>query len=235
MPDLVKISAESLLAVTGIFPTDKHPTVNDIIASNVLLETWRAKLKRWLYAPLKDDYQVKEFEFIEPPKEEALEKKLLYPIPEETSVAWIQAIGDMEIATDYLLLIKRAREYLYEQWPKLPEPGVAVGVFPLSDEELCDVWEMVRIVDNPENLFDEINAQSISIPQIEAWRSCYQELSTEFDKILDELVIDFTAKGNELTWQQQDIFRMLRGVPLDAIVRIEISPQAKQAVNQTGT
>jgi hypothetical protein len=217
----MSLVAENLLAITGIFPTAAHPSSNDELAAAGVLGTYRARLKRWLRAPDAEDYQPREFNAPEPPEEKTLQKKILAPIEGDDLVRMLAGLPDMDDAEAYVDLVRKARAYLDDHWPKIPVPGITADVFPLSSEELEDVWTLTRVIDNPDILFEELEAESLTIPMVDAWRAIHTETAAEVDKILDELVIDRVSAGKSLTWQQVDLYRMLRGIPLDAVVQFK--------------
>lgn len=224
------LRAECLLAVTGLWPTAAHPSANDETAALGKLDSYRARLKRWLRAPDAEDYQPRPFDAPEPPEEKALQKRILAPIEGDEEVRLLAGLPDLTEAQMYLDLVKKGRAYLDEQWPKIPTPGISADVFPLSTEELYDVWALARVLDDPDVIFDELEAESLTVPMVDAWRTIYPLMAARVDAILDELVIDRIAAKKSLTWQQADLFRMLRGAPLDAVIEIktEKKPEAPQ-------
>lgn len=230
-PQSPDLRAELLLCITGIFPSASHPNQTDELAASGLLETYKNRLRRWMRAPDADDYQPREFDVTDPPEEKALQKKILDPIDDVELARLMSGLPDIAEAQLYVELVKHARQYLDDHWPKLPVPGIAADVFPLSTEELYDVWALARVLDNPDVLFDEVEACSLTIPMVDAWRTIYPNVASEVDKILDTLVIDRLAAKKSLTWQQADLFRMLRGVPLEAVIEIK-KPEKKQPQQQ---
>ena len=230
-----QLRVESLLSITGLWPVGDHPNANDELAAMGLLDTYRARLKRWLRAPDAEDYKPRQFEAPDPPAEKALQKRILAPIEGDEQIRMLAGLPDPAEAQAYLDLAKRARAYLDEHWPKIPVPGITYDVFPLSTEELYDVWALTRVLDNPDVLFDELEAQSLTIPIVDAWRTVYPTIAVEVDKMLDKLVIERVAAKKSLTWQQVDLFRMLRGVPLDAVIEIkQDKPKPSQPAPQIG-
>jgi hypothetical protein len=220
------LRAECLLAVTGLWPTPAHPSANDEIAAMGKLDSYRARLKRWLRAPDAEDYQPRPFDAPEPPDEKALQKRILAPIEGDEEVRLLAGLPDLAEAQMYLDLVKAGRAYLDDHWPKVPVPGISADVFPLSTEELYDVWALARVLDDPDVLFDELEAGSLTIPMVDAWRTVYPTMATRLDAIFEALVIERIAAKKSLTWQQSDLFRMLRGVPLDAVIEIKTDKKA---------
>ena len=101
-------------------------------------------------------------------------------------------------------------------------------MFPLSTEELYDINAMVRVLDNPDVIFDELEAETLTIPMVDAWRTVYPGMAAEVDTMLKDLVIDRISKKKELTWQQVDLFRMLCAIPLDAVIEVKQDPPKQQ-------
>jgi len=229
------LAVETLMAVTGIFPAGQHPSENDLLAAQGLAQRWESRIRRWLSSTDSDDYQPRMFEAPEPPAEqEKLQDKILKPIEGDEQARILSAFSsDPEGAYAYLDAIKNARAYLDSKWAKISVPGAVDEVFPLSPQEYEDLWSLVRIVDDPDVLFDELEAESLSIPMIEAWRACYPELSAEVMGIVGKVVIERRAKKKRPTWQQQDLIHMLAGQPLEApIVIAKSEPKAQN--NQQG-
>lgn len=223
------LTVETLMAVTGIFPGGLHPSENDLLAAQGLAARWESRIRRWLSATDADDYQPREFESPPPPEEQSkLQDKLLKPIEGDEQSRILAAYDDPAFAMEYLEAIKAAREYLDGKWTKLPVPGAIDEVFPLSQQEYEDVWSLVRIVDDPDVLFDELESESLSIPMIEAWRTCYPELSVEVMGMVGRVLIERKAKKKLPTWQQQDLIHMLAGEPLEAPIVIAKSEQKPQ-------
>lgn len=215
------LAVETLMAVTGIFPGVSHPSQNDLLAAQGLAQRWESRIRRWLSATDSEDYQPRTFEAPEPPDEQSkLQDKILKPIEGDEQARILSAFEDPEGASVYLEAIKGARAYLDGKWSKIPVPGAVDEVFPLSPQEYEDIWSLVRIVDDPDILFDELESESLSIPMIEAWRACYPELSAEVMGMIGKVVIERKAKKKRLTWQQQDLIHMLAGEPLEAPIVI---------------
>jgi len=227
MIDLLLV--ESLACVTGIWPKGDHPTENDVIAASGYLATLSARLKRWLRAPDAEDYQPRPFEFSEPPEEKKLQDRILKPIEGDELTRMLSVPVDVETAQAYVEMIRADRAYLDSKWPKVPTPGIPAGVFPLSQEELADVWTLARILDDPTVLFDELEAGSLTIPMVDAWRERRPLLAAKVDADIADLVVERLASKKSLTWQQSDLIRMLGGIPLDAIVEIPVEKPQRGA------
>lgn len=220
MADL--LLAESLCAITGLWPTSGRPSENDVLAASGYLAQLDGKIQRWLSAPDSEDYEPRPFEFVEPPTAEALQDRILRPIEGEELTRILAApVADHETADEYLAVIQRGRVYLDSKWPKLAKPGIQADVFPLSDEELADVWLLVRALDNPELVIEHLEAHTLTVPIVNAWRACYPTLSTKLDELIERAITDRIAKGKSLTWEQSELVLMLKGKPLDSVVQLE--------------
>lgn len=221
------LETEKLMAITGIFPKGEHPSPTDEMAIPALADRWKSRAKRWLSAPDKDGYEVRPFTAPEPPTEKALQDKILKPIEGDEEERIRGAFSDPLMASEYLAGIQQARDYLDSKWPKNPIPGTVAQVFPLSTAELEDVWLLTRVLDDPEIIFDELEAESLTVPMVSAWKTCYPLLSVETLVMIDGLIIERAASKKYLTWQQQDLLHMLKGEPLDA--PLAIAPDKPQA------
>jgi hypothetical protein len=227
------LTAEKLMAVTGIFPSKGHPSDQDLLAVDALDARWKSRAKRWLRMYDEEKRKPAPFESPDPPEERKLQDKLLAQIAGENDVNMLGGIPDPELGAEYVETVKAACRYIDSKWPKIPVPGAVAEVFPLSKEELDDAYALVRIADNPEILWDELGSESLSIPMIECWRTCYPEWSAEVLTMLEGLVIERVAKKLPLEWQHQDFIHMLRGEDLEATLEIAKNQPPQQTNGAT--
>lgn len=228
------LTAEMLLTVTGIFPTKGHPDEQDLLAVEGLTKRWESRARRWLGQYDDDERKPREFEAPDPPDAKKLQDKLLDHMSGKRDVDLMGGIEDLEMQAAYLDALKAACRYIDGKWPKIPVPGSVAEVFPLSAEELDDVYALVRIADNPEVLWDELEAESLSVPMIECWRNCFPEWSAEVLTMIERLVIERIGSKKELAWQQEDLLHMLRGEDLDAPLDIAEDKPQKNEPQPTG-
>lgn len=227
VPDL--LLAESLCAITGLWPSSDRPSENDVIAATGYLVQMGGRFQRWLSAPDAEDYEPRPFEWVEPPSEKALQDRILKPIEGDEQARILAApVADTITADEYLTCIQRGRDYLDSQWPKMAKPGIKAEVFPLSEEELADVWILVRVLDNPDRLLEHLEEHTLSVPIVNAWRAAYPVLSAAFDQEVERAITDRLARKKSLTWEQADLVLMLKGKPLDSIVELQESKTDKK-------
>lgn len=219
----MNLAAESLVAITGLWPAAHAPSERDRLAAYGLLERWKRRLARWLREP-----RPSSFKWIAPPVEKELEKKVLAVVSADQEEQIRMFLGDLDLARDYLDTIRNGRGYLEKAWPRIPEPGLMPKTFPLSSQELEELWEIVRVLDAPEILFDELDSYSITERMIEAAVVVYPELISAVRELLDEVLIEHATKGKTLSPEKEDLIRIFKGLPRDAVLQIEtLKPTSK--------
>ena len=218
-----RLAAEALCAVTGIWPKEP-PQITTLLAAEGLIERWRGRIRQWLKKP---QCPMK----WEPPPEkpEKLEALLLAPLDEDETAGWLTALGDMEIGLDYVAVIKSAREYLEKQWPRFEVGNVVPESLPLSQDDYFEVWSLVRVVDQPETILDELCSYTVSPTQVAAWTACYPELSAVVLQAMNTEMAEHVVK-TPLTWQQEDLVRIMRNLPPEAQI---VVPGASQGPSVT--
>ena len=207
------IAAEALAAITGLWPS-RPLEPRDMLAASGLPERWHGKIRRWMSA------EPARHKWTPPPSEEALQKKILAVPTEEETAGWLNVLGDAGVGVDYLAVIQRGRAFLDGIWPKIASLGIVAGVFPLSPDDLCEVWSVCRLLDDPDVLFDEMASQTLTVEQVTAWRTVYPELSALVDSILDDQIAEHVSKKHDLTWQQEDVIRILRCIPSESPIQV---------------
>lgn len=230
----MSLSAECLAATTGLWPTKEHPSESDRLAAYGLLDRWRSKLTKWLRHP----EEVAPFEWVEPPDQDDLREKILRPIEQDEAERLIVSTGDVDLGREYVDVITAGRNFLNTKWPKRPVPGMSVELFPISDDDLANVWNLTRILDDDGALLDEIAAYSVTVDMINAWKMVFPELSNEVLKILQGdgvsdygLLVDHHAVGKKLSWQQESVLDMLIGKPREAVPQGQQKEQEKPKEN----
>lgn len=217
----MSLAAECLASVTGLWPGKAAPSAHDRLAATGLLDRWRSKLTKWLRHP----EQVAPFDWPEPPDPEDLREKVMRPIEPDEDERLVSMTGDYDLGREYVNVLQAGRNFLNERWPKIPVPGMSGELFPISNEELANVWNATRVLDDQDALLDEIAAYSVTVTMINAWKAIYPELATVIVDMLDGidgLLVEHHADGKKLTWQQEDILKMLIGRQREEV------PQGKQ-------
>jgi len=212
----MSLAAECLAAQTGLWPKKTEPSEHDRLAASGMLDRWRSKLSKWLRHP----EQVKPFEWTDPPDQADLREKIMRPIDLDEEERLIAMTGDVDLGREYVAVLRAGREYLNNRWPKIQVPGLTLEMYPPSVEELASVWNATRVLDEADALMDEIEAYSVSVTMINAWKHVFPSLAAEVSEMLDGvdgLLIELDADGHKLTWQQEDIIKKLVGKPRDQV------------------
>jgi hypothetical protein len=167
----------------------------------------------------------------EPPKAPTLHDRIVQQLDVDEVTAWMMAIDEEGVGLEYADIIQRARAYLKDKWPAVATPGLATDSWPLAPDELDEVWSICRVLDDPDVLFEELQSWTVTVAQVAAMRAIYPELSTMLDDILLDEIAEYmgdSAKLRQLPWQKEDIFRVWRGIPLDAPIEIQLPQQQEQ-------
>lgn len=209
------LAAQALVAVTGIFPS-RPPSVGDMRAAVGMPARWRGRISRWLGSD-----KPEKWEYDPPPDMERLLKKLSEPIDNDDIEAWMMAIGEAEIGSEYVATIKRAKELLISLWPRMEDTGLKAQNYPLSKDEAERIWSIVLVIDDADALFDDFASNALTAEQVAAWRQIFTGLALEVDDILADAVIAQVVRKKELSWRHEDGVRLLRGLPMTASVRVE--------------
>lgn len=211
------LTAQALVAVTGIFPR-RPPSVREMRAATGMPARWRARLHRWLN---NETRVAAEWRYLPPPDMDELQKKIITPPDREEIEGWLASVGEVDVGIDYLATITKAREYVDGQWPKIPMDGIQAETCPLSRDEREQIWSIVRVLDDADALFDDFESRALVEDQVAAWRTVFPDLAALIDDILADLLIEHVAKKKDLAWWHEDGVRLLRGLPLAAPFRVE--------------
>lgn len=225
-----RLAAEALCATRGIWP-ESAPTITDLLAAEGIIGRWRGMIDAWLSGPQRP------MTWASPPDQPELQSRLAAPLSEPEVAGWMASLGDIEVGVDYFLVLQQARAYLNAQWPRFETGGVIPEVLPLSQDDYAEVWSLVRVVDSPEVLFEELASYTLTPSQVAAWKACYPELSAVMDQALDMAMVERIVK-TPLTWQQEDMIRILRGLApeaqLDVVKQDEGGGPQKQSPKDWG-
>lgn len=212
-----RLAAEALCAVTGLWPRES-PTIETLLAAEGIVERWRGRLAKWMkgkQAPMTWEPA---------PDQVELQGRIVDPLNAAEVEAWLGALGDPEVGLDYAAVLLSARELLNDKWPKLDIGTVVPDVLPLAHDDLAEVWSLVRVLDGPDSLFDDLDAWVLTPSQVEAWNAVYPELSAMVRDLLTGAMIDHATAGGAFSWQQLDLVRMVRGLPPEAQLDVGLAP-----------
>ena len=200
------LAAEALAAVTGLWPR-RAPSRTDLVAAEGMPRRWAQKLRKWLASdgPERLPWEA-------PPSSEELLERILRPLDATEIEAWLATVGEPGVALAYVGVLQTGRSYLDSIWPKIPEAGLVAGTYPLSRDDLDEVWSVCRVLDDFDSLLAEFSAQTLTVDQVRAVRSVFPDLCALLDDLLDEALIEHVSKKKPLPWQIEDVIRVWRGI-----------------------
>lgn len=211
----MSLQSDALLAVTGLFP--ETISAREHAASEVVPATFAKRATRWVKTE-----ELSEFVFVEPKKDlDKLFDVLAVP-PNELDVAqWVEGLGvdDHELVADFYTSLIAARQYVVNSWPALTVDGAAgIRILPLSHDDAAEVWSIIQVLDEPERVFDELDARTLTATQALAFRECYPELYKIADEAIEAALIEKRAKDDDydLGWEREACLNTLRGKPPEA-------------------
>lgn len=209
-PEIVELTAESLAAVTGLWPKGP-PDRKDLLAAEALPSRWRARVRSWLrgvQAPL---------DWRPPPEDQSkLDDKISAPVDADAMTAWLTALNDPDVGTSYAAVVTRSREFLQRSWPRMDTGGIVPAPLPLSPDDYAEVWGLVRVLDSPDVLLDELAAWTIEMSQVAALKTCYPRLYAMLLDFCDAELVEHATRERPIVWQIEDLVRILRGLPPEA-------------------
>jgi hypothetical protein len=229
------IPAESLVLATGLFPK-RAPVAADLVRSSKLHNKVEASLRRFLRGDKPEKWEAWE----RPPGQEDLHLDLCTPV---TGEGWdFSEVTDI-IHGQWLIVLNQAKKYLADKWPIYDAEGLAPANFALSDDEYADVWELVRSVDGIAGLLADLESYVLTREQIEAFRACYPDFYESIDAMLFFEMSEMVRLKRDVTWQQEDMIRVLRGIPDEGPLILQqppsppanppTGPQQQRRIDQT--
>lgn len=221
-----QLAAEALIAATGIWPT-KAPDLNDLYAAEAIPDRWRTRARMWM---LGKKYPVS---WQDPPeKQSTLWDKLTRPLDEDEVAGWLDALGDPSVGTLYAEGIRRCREYVVGQWPKITIGAIVPETLPLSPDDYAQVWNLTRQANNPDVYVENLDSWSVLSPDTELMRECFPELTTMLGALWTFELVEHVAKKRSLMWQQEDVIRIMRGLGPEQQIQIPGLPEEKPPEQQ---
>jgi hypothetical protein len=227
------LPAEALVLVTGLFPK-KPPSPAHVQQALNMHARAASAIKAFLNAEKSE-----KVEWEKPPEQEELHKDLLAPLGDQN---WAVDHLPMEIVPQYLIVINQARKYCADKWPIYDASGLLPMNYALSQDELGDIWEIIRALDGIKNFFDDLKAHCLTPQEVLAVKTCYPDWYESLDKIVFDELTTFAVKKRQLTWQQEDQIRVLRGLPDEAPITVKqnvvpppAEPRKERAKNRLGS
>lgn len=224
------LSAQRLIAVTGIFPTEP-PSEIDLAAAAKLPEKLAGRIRRFLRAT-----EPAEMKWREPPEQEKLHAKLTAQLSPLAIGEWFPS--NAALAMDYAQAIENARGHIIAKWPIYPDPSLGVRNYELAPDDYGAVWQLTETLDDIETLFDDLDAFMLLPDQVDAVAFCYPALY----KMIKDLVTLELARGyidepgkprkHELSVEREDAIRTLMQLEPQAVLAIDQTPQGQQQQQQ---
>lgn len=198
---------DSLLAVTGVFARQVTPEMRK--RAERIPVKFTSRLKRWL------TLEQQEFDPPETPKDmDGMLAKLTAETPDALLDGWITE--DPAAAGAYKSALDDARAYLVAIWPRYQIDGFGgIETLPLSDGAADFAWSILRVVDKPERVLDELDQWTLTPHQALAFRTCYPDLYDHVGSELQRLTVELQVRDKEWVPEgAQDMqVRILKGMP----------------------
>jgi hypothetical protein len=229
--DAAQLAAECLAAVTGIYLTGAPSAMQLHIAEP---SRYLAKLEKRIATFLEADKPAK-FRGEKLPEQRATYEKITDILDPDKLVEWLADVPH-EVALPYTLTVQAARAKVKEAWPVYPDPSLGLHNFELAPDELLDVVQVMRTLDNPESLFDDLDARVLLPAQVDLIAAIYPDLYREICKLCYDAtepyveIPGFVEKKKDLSALKEEQLRVLMKLPTDA--PMVATPEAPQPAPQ---
>lgn len=214
----MSLTAEALVAVTGIFPEDPLGPADGLAARRLPAE-WKEQIRVFFGQEKPRKFRL----YPRPAHEATLDKLLAAPdLGRLTS-----KLADPELVTEYGVVLNNAREYMRQRWPslrmdtftgpRLLEPGWTA---------MAAVWAVLAVVDRPSRILTEVLSGTLLGEQVQAVKVLYPELwKVLLGTIKERKDAELTKKKSwTVTWPKERVLRIVLELPPD--VSIKQAPQA---------
>jgi hypothetical protein len=224
---LGNLAAECLALCTGIFPK-RPPSTSEVKQALSLLRKADHAFRAFLEADKTEPY-----EYEPPPEQEQLLSDLSVPAGSDT---WVQEELPITTVPAWLIKVNEARAYCFAKWPKYDAKTVTPSYFDLAEDELGDIWEIVRAVDSADTLLAEMRSHTLSPAQVAAVAENFPAYYAALIEIFDEALTDFVAKsqkkdGKPLSIPQEDVIRTFKQLGEDDPIGKPEQPGAPAATS----
>jgi len=203
----MSLAAESLLSLTGIFPTSVSD--REQVASISVPETLAKRAAKLLTA------EPAEMAYREPGDLDKSFATLSAPLAQEQIEALQTSVGE-EQWPEYFAALSRARDYLVQAWPKFQVNGPAgVEMLPLSYDDEEEIASLIAILDDPMSLLDELASRTLTVSQADAWRTVYPEMHAALSDALTGAIVEKRMRDGEWTLEGdlESVINILNGDP----------------------
>ena len=231
------LPSECLALATGLFPT-KPPTRAYLVRASKLHNKAQTAIRAFLNAETPEPWEA----WQRPPAQDELHNDLLAPV--DATLAHTEEVAPLALLPQWLLILDRARHYVADKWPIFPAEGLTPANFALAPDEYADVWELVRGLDGVNSFLADLRAHALSPDQVAAVKACYPDWYESLDGIVIGELVTLVEHKKRLTWQQEDMVRVLRGLPEEEPItatqpaappKKSPKPQPSKAINEART
>lgn len=219
------LASEAMVAVVGILPTEPI-TADDRLVAAKIPEKFRKKVHEFFH-----DEQAKVVRAPEVDMEETLE---LLTEPVDDLDKTLGEISDEEIGTEILNIISKGRQYVAARWPTVVLQQVTgPELMEVSPKEELAAFSLLRSVDEPMQILDEMCSRTLEPSQSEAFRAVYPLLAAMLDQIVWEEISSLGKK--RVSWEREQVLRILWNIPPQQRVttpRGQSSPPPKSSAGE---
>lgn len=215
------LAGDCLALATGIFPR-RPPSPSDTARAAKVIARAQTAVRAFLKAEKAEPWEA----WKRPPDQEELHAQLCSPVDTD---GWDAGHLPPVVYPAWLMTVNAARKYVADRWPIFDAEGLTPANYALSSDEYGDVWELVRAVDGEENMFADLRSHVLTPAMVDAVKACYPDFYQALDRIVFEELATLARQKKQLTWQQEDMVRVLRGLPDEAPITVaQPSPPTPQ-------
>jgi len=181
----MSLEADTLLAVTGIFPSDV--TDRHFRLAESMPERWAKWAKKWVNA---DEASPWEHEPFGGDMEKTFNDLSAAPLQGDIEAWFSVRPDDAQVVMDYVTGFYAARNYAIDIWPKVTrDTGSGPKIEPLSWDDEAEVSSVLRVLDDPDAVLAEMEQRTLTASQAQAMQ------------VTDRpTVIDFLVEESEDCW-----------------------------------
>ena len=209
------ILAESLVAMSGIW-LSRRPSELLIRGAASYPDRIRRRLASFLAADAPE-----RLKWERTPAQTDLWRDLNAEIDPEELAAFLLGVPD-DMAMGYPIVVQAARDYIRERWPIFDDTSLGLRNVELSPDEYGDVWQLTRTLNDPQTLFDDMDALALLPEQVDAFSAVYPGLYEATVNVAFLLLQPFvqvegmTGKKKALSFVREEVMRTLLRLPMDA-------------------
>lgn len=207
------LMAESLVAMTGIFPT-RAPSEIEIRGATNYQGRIKRRIARFLAAE-----KIEPIKWKRPPSQDSLWASIVAPVDPQEFAAWgLEADLDVAVAVAYPTIVQSARDFVRKLWPLYQDTALGLRTFDLATDELYDVWHIVRTLDVFESIFDDLDSMLLLPEQVETIKAIFPTLYESVRALTVAQLAPYTEvqgaveKTKDLPAEKESQIRVLLGV-----------------------